>query len=234
MPRVVLTTAVLLMVALNSPPTIPSISESRPEPPTPEEIGILEELREWIGASYGRNFEAITFSDLVTAVRARQQSFTLFRTLNRPEDRREFLSQLPYGELIGNAAVRYSLDELLLAAVVEAESGFNPAAVSPDGAIGLMQVLPSTAALFGKGDPFNPAVNVDLGARYLSRLLERFDGDLALALAAYNAGPGNVVRFSGVPPFRETRAYVGKVLSRYVSHHRQVWETSPAQEWLLF
>jgi len=97
-------------------------------------------------------------------------------------------------------------------AVAEAESGFNPRAVSPTGAAGLMQLMPSTARALGGTDGFDPWQNVLAGARYLRSLLDRF-GSLELALAAYNAGPGAVERWGGVPPYRETRSYVSKILA---------------------
>ncbi len=223
--RGTLATVLFLVVAFNSPPTIPAISEDRPSPPTPEEIAVLNELLEWIGPE-DRGFFAVRPADVAEAVRSRPMSFQLFRSLNPRDERLALLSSLPYARLIERAASRYSLDELLIAAVIEVESAFDAGAVSPVGALGLMQVMPSTAELYGYRDPLNPASNVDLGARYLSRMLETFDGDIELALAAYNAGPGNVRRFHGVPPFRETRTYVGKVLSRYVVHHQDVWHKS--------
>ena len=223
--RVTLATVLFLVVALNSPPTVPSISEERPPPPSPEEIAVLDELLQWIGPE-DRGFVAVRPADIAEAVRSRGMSFQLFRSLNPRDERLALLNDLPYARLIERAAERYSLDELLLAAVIEVESAFNAEAISPVGALGLMQVMPSTAALYGYKDPLNPASNVDLGARYLSRMLDTFDGDLELALAAYNAGPGNVRRFHGVPPFRETQTYVGKVLSRYVVHHQDVWHKS--------
>ncbi|MFQ5524748.1 MAG: lytic transglycosylase domain-containing protein [Thermoanaerobaculia bacterium] len=224
--RVTVATAFFVVVALNSPqPTIPSISDDRPPPPSPEEIAILEELVEWIGPE-DRNFLGVGPSDLAEAVRARPTSFQLFRSVNPREERLAHLEHLPYAKLIQKAAERHSLDEFLLAAVIEVESAFDADAVSPVGALGLMQVMPATAELYGYREALNPASNVDLGARYLSRMLASFDGDLELALAAYNAGPGNVRRFNGVPPFRETRSYVRKVLSRYVDHHQDVWRSS--------
>lgn len=223
--RVTLATALFVAVTLNSPPTTSSISEDRPAPPSPEEIAVLNELVQWIGPE-DRGFVAVRPSDVANAVRSRPTSFQLFRSLNPREERIAFLSNLPYARLIERAALRYSLDELLLAAVIEVESAFNPEAVSPVGALGLMQVMPATAEVYGKRDLLNPAANVDMGARYLSQMLKTFDGDLELALAAYNAGPGNVRRFNGVPPFRETKAYVAKVLSRYVDHHQGVWRRS--------
>ncbi len=223
--RVTLATVLFLVVALNSPPTIPSVSEDRPAPPSPEEIAVLNDLLQWIGPE-DRGFIAVRPADVAEAVRSRPMSFQLFRSLNPRDERLALLNNLPYARLIERAASRYSLDELLLAAVIEVESAFDAGAISPVGALGLMQVMPSTAELYGYKDPLNPAANVDLGARYLSRMLDTFDGDLELALAAYNAGPGNVRRFNGVPPFQETKTYVGRVLSRYVVHHQEVWRNS--------
>jgi len=223
--RVTLATALFVVVTLNSPPTTPSISQERPEPPSPEEIAVLDELMAWIGPE-DRGFVAVRRADVVQAVRSQPTSFQLFRSANPREERLALLSGLPYAAAIERAASRHSLDELLIAAVIEVESAFDAQAVSPAGALGLMQLMPSTAALYGSGDPLSPAVNVDLGARYLRSMLEAFDGDLELALAAYNAGPGNVRRFNGVPPFRETQLYVAKVLERYVDHHKDVWRQS--------
>jgi len=114
-----------------------------------------------------------------------------------------------------DAARRHGLDPDLVVAVAAVESGFRPTAVSPKGAQGVMQLMPGTARDLGVSDPLDPAANVDAGTRYLRDLLARFDGDLSKALAAYNAGPGAVARHQGVPPYRETRDYVKKVLRRY-------------------
>lgn len=118
-------------------------------------------------------------------------------------------------EIAAAAARRHGLDPDLVVAVVAVESGFRPEAVSPKGAQGLMQLMPRTAASLGVEDAFDPAQNLDGGARHLGQLLTLYDGDLARALAAYNAGEGAVQRHGGVPPYRETRAYVRKVLERY-------------------
>lgn len=118
-----------------------------------------------------------------------------------------------YGDLIYATARRFDVNPALVAAIVRAESGFNPRAVSPKGARGLMQVMPDTARRFGAspGRLFEPAANLEVGTRYLAWLMDRFPGDLTRVLAAYNAGELNVDRHDGVPPFRETRDYIGRV-----------------------
>jgi len=113
--------------------------------------------------------------------------------------------------LIRNAAQRVGVDEQLVKAVVEAESNFNPRAVSSAGAKGLMQLMDGTARALGVKDPFDPAANLEGGARYLRAMLDRFQS-LPMALAAYNAGPGAVETYGGIPPYRETVAYVDRVL----------------------
>ena len=118
-------------------------------------------------------------------------------------------------ELAAAAARRHGLDPDLVMAVVSVESGFRPQAVSPKGAQGLMQLMPGTASSLGVADAFDPVQNLDGGTRHLGQLLTLYGGDLARALAAYNAGEGAVHRHGGVPPYRETRAYVKKVLERY-------------------
>lgn len=117
-----------------------------------------------------------------------------------------------FTQFIEAAAKRYDIEEALLRAVIHAESAFNPKAVSPKGAQGLMQLMPPTARELGVSDAFSPEQNIDGGARYLAGLLARYKGDERLALAAYNAGEEAVKRFGGVPPFRETQEYVPKVL----------------------
>ncbi len=235
--KVTVGTILFVIATLNSPPGIPSVAEDRPAPPSLEEIAVLDELLGWLDTdSYSfrpTGFQAVRSIDMVEAVRDRHQSFRLFHSYNDRDQRLAALKGVPYSRLIARAARKYGIDELLLASVIEVESGFNEQAISPVGAIGLMQVMPDTAALYGYSDPSNPASNVDLGARYLNWLLEEFDGDLALALAAYNAGPGNVRRFGGLPPFRETQRYVRKVLGRYVDHHQRLWRRTGEDDLLL-
>jgi soluble lytic murein transglycosylase-like protein len=136
-------------------------------------------------------------------------------------DAESFSSAVPVDadirEVVRAAARRHSLPEALLLAVIHVESGFNPRARSPKGAIGLMQIMPPTGARYGVArDLHDPVKNIGVGANYLRDLLEMFRGNTSLALAAYNAGEGNVIRYGRtIPPFAETQAYVTKVLRQY-------------------
>lgn len=129
----------------------------------------------------------------------------------RPERIRERLA--PFADAIAEAASRFGVDADLIRAVIVQESGGNPHARSPRGARGLMQIIPTTGRALGLERPFDPRENILAGARYLAEMLDRHAGDLPLALASYNAGPGAVRRHGGIPPFRETMGYVAGVLS---------------------
>ncbi len=118
-----------------------------------------------------------------------------------------------YEDLINEAARKYNLSSTIIKAVMKAESSFNPDVVSKSGAMGLMQLMPGTAQGLGVDNPFNPEQNIDGGVRYLKDMLKEFDGNLEYALAAYNAGPGSVKKYGGVPPFDETQDYVKKIMS---------------------
>jgi len=118
-------------------------------------------------------------------------------------------------KLVREAAERHQVDPALVRAVIQTESNWNPSAVSRKGALGLMQLIPTTAQRFGVNDAFSPKQNVDAGVKYLKTLLERYNGNLDLALAAYNAGEGAVDRAHGIPSFRETRNYVQRVQEAY-------------------
>lgn len=120
-----------------------------------------------------------------------------------------------YIKIIETAARTYNLPTSLIAAIIKAESGFNPKAVSSRGAIGLMQLGFSTRQEMKVKNPFDPVQNILAGAKYLRQLLDRFDGDLHLAIAAYNAGPSAVERHGGIPPYGQTRRYVPKVMEYY-------------------
>jgi soluble lytic murein transglycosylase-like protein len=124
-----------------------------------------------------------------------------------------------FRSIIARSAVQARVDPALIEAVISKESAFDPRATSVAGAQGLMQLMPRTAAALGVSDPYDPAQNVRAGARYLRSLLDRFGGDERLALAAYNAGPGAVERYGGIPPYADTRAYVGDVFSAYEAMH---------------
>jgi len=130
------------------------------------------------------------------------------RTTTRPSDSS---AQRRFDDFIDQYAARYGLSPELVRAVIQAESAFNPLAVSPKGAMGLMQLMPATARELGVVDPFHPGENIRGGVAYLARLLARYDHNVELALAAYNAGPGSVERYGAVPPYRETRDYVKKI-----------------------
>jgi len=125
------------------------------------------------------------------------------------------LIQAPYGDMIQSAAKKYSVDADLIFSVIAAESNFNPRAISRRGARGLMQLLPATGTRFGVKDIFDPAQNIDAGTQYLRDLMARYQGDLVLTLAAYNAGPGAVERYGRVPPYNETISYVRAIRKTY-------------------
>ncbi|AOV08448.1 lytic transglycosylase domain-containing protein [Sporosarcina ureilytica] len=120
-----------------------------------------------------------------------------------------------YAHIIKKAADTFKLPERLISSVIQHESNFNSQAVSAAGAQGLMQLMPGTARFLGVKDSFNPEQNITGGAKYLRQMLDQFNGNIELALAAYNAGPGNVKKYGGIPPFKETQGYVKKVLNTF-------------------
>jgi soluble lytic murein transglycosylase-like protein len=125
------------------------------------------------------------------------------------------VAQKDLSTIVSDASARSRIDADFIASVIRAESGNNPRAVSPKGARGLMQLMPQTASTLGVTDVFDPTENVDGGVRYLGELLVQYNGDAAKALAAYNAGPHRVRQYGGVPPYRETHAYVARVINDY-------------------
>jgi transglycosylase-like protein with SLT domain len=123
----------------------------------------------------------------------------------------------PFGNLIRAAALKHGVDEELITHLIAVESNFNPRALSRKQAQGLMQLIPETAARYSVANTFDPAQNIEAGTHYLKDLLERYHGNLSLALAAYNAGPDMVTRYGGVPPFPETRKYVRLITAKLAS-----------------
>lgn len=226
-PFTVSATLLFLVVSFNSSETTSAVRDPFQVPLPSDNQMVLQDLASWVvGSRPGNGLQAISSEDLDAALNPEPRRFGLFPRDLGDEARREYLADLPYGSVLAAAAERHHVDGLLLAAVVHAESNFSPRAVSPRGAVGLMQIRPSTGAIYGAKDLTDPSVNVDAGSRYLRSLLETYDGDLELALAAYNAGPAAVERYDGVPPYRETRAYVEKVLSRYERYQRDMWKTA--------
>ncbi len=125
---------------------------------------------------------------------------------------RSILGSTPYGEIITAMSEAHGVDPLLVRALIQVESGYRPQARSPKGAMGLMQLMPSTAKAYKVRNPFEPKANIEAGIKHLKSLIDRFRG-VELALAAYNAGEGAVKKFNGIPPYRETRDYVSRILS---------------------
>jgi hypothetical protein len=122
------------------------------------------------------------------------------------------LEDTPYGEIIAAMSEAHGVDPLLVRALIQVESNYKPQARSRKGAMGLMQLMPATARIYNVRNPFDPKANIEAGIKHLKSLMERFDG-IEIALAAYNAGEGAVAKFNGVPPYRETRTYISRILA---------------------
>lgn len=162
-------------------------------------------------------------TDLWTAGKGKTKKIGEKIALINDEIREQFFkTSIPYGQLIHEKATKYDVDPALVAAIMEQESRFKHRARSPVGAMGLMQLMPRTGRWMGARNLYDPEQNVEAGAKYLKYLEKRFEGNLKHQIAAYNAGEGNVRRYKGVPPFRETRTYVKKVMQNYEKRNRQM------------
>lgn len=224
LPVAVLATVLFLMASLASTPSDTSIPAPQERPTAEADAPQLQDIAHWMATGDGSapsGFHAFRPEDLEATTGSRDRRPGLFQAGPDVDAQRRFLNGIPYGSVISRAAERHKVDGLLLAALVAVESGFSPKAVSPRGACGLMQVTPEVGEAYGAEDLFDPYVNVDVGSRYLGSLLKDFDGDVERALAAYNAGPGAVARYRGVPPYVETRSYVREVLERYAQYTRE-------------
>ncbi|HXA19735.1 MAG TPA: lytic transglycosylase domain-containing protein [Thermoanaerobaculia bacterium] len=182
------------------------------EPSNPSQDGLVE--------------GSIHFLNKALRTESEPQSNDVFhqemRRINVALRREFFTNAVPFGDIIHAKAQKYDVDPSLLAAVVETESSFRSHARSQVGARGLMQLMPRTGRWLGARNLYNAEENVDAGAKYLRYLNARFDGNLTKTIAAYNAGEGNVRRYNGIPPFRETRSYVKTVMSRYEKRKREL------------
>jgi soluble lytic murein transglycosylase-like protein len=176
---------------------------------------IRHERRQVLG-EVTRLFPKVGDSGYIDVPTAEIEGFEKDLTLPPPQSSPAHTTSAPdLAAVVKSASAAYHLDPDLVNSVIHAESGFNSRAVSPKGAQGLMQLMPGTAGRLGVTNPLDPQANVGGGTRYLRQLLERYNFDLVKALAAYNAGPLRVEQYRGVPPYRETRAYVAKIVREY-------------------
>lgn len=152
--------------------------------------------------------KAPTFSELLKVQPEQELKFKVV-----PPDN---ISKGSIENIVKDISAKYNIDHRLVLSIIKQESGFNPNAISSAGAQGLMQLMPTTAKGLGVKNSFDPVQNVEGGVKFLKRLLDKYNGNLVLALAAYNSGTGNVNKYGGVPPFKETQNYVKKILSNYL------------------
>ena len=156
------------------------------------------------------------FGDLLTNPTTRVNAQIYSNSVNSTIQKQDYSSKSKIKELISRVSQKHGVDEKLVNALVNQESGFNPNAKSKVGAMGLMQLMPATAKGLGVKDAMDPEQNVEGGVKYLKSMLNKYNGNIILALAAYNAGPGAVDKYDGVPPYKETQNYVKSILSSYL------------------
>lgn len=156
------------------------------------------------------------FGELLTNPTTRVNAQLYTNTVNSVATQPAVSMKTKFKDLIARVSQKHGVDEKLVNAVVKQESGFNPNAKSKVGAMGLMQLMPATAKGLGVTNPMDPEQNVEGGVKYLKSMLDKYNGNVILALAAYNAGPGAVDKFDGVPPYKETQNYVKSILSNYL------------------